>query len=186
MPRAGYREAGGGAVPGVLLCILAAVAQGWAGLHSIQYVETQDIPQLREGRMYYSLNIVFDVAPLQHWTYYDRASGELVVDFYGVTLRSPEITMERSTVFFSFSVVNLATTMSLSGERAQIRIGADAGWNIESRVYGGASLQLTVWRPIARPVEKRRVNWWVPATVLAPLLAGVAVFVTVRAVLDGE
>lgn len=170
----------------MFLLVVMILAPARASLRSVLYVETEDMPEIKDGRITYRMSIVFDEVPSQFWNYYDSRTNEIVIDFYGVTLRSPQISMTGSSIFKSFLVSNLATSMSLTGEQAQIRIGADPGWNIESTCQGSKQIRIKVSREIKRVVEEKPFSWQIPVLIAAPVLAGVCAFFVIRAVQGDE
>jgi len=167
---------GFGTLWSAVFCLVCTVAQAWGGLHTVKYVEIENKPELVEGQLLYRLSIVFDIVPEHFFVYYDNQNQQIVLDCYGATMRAADISMEGSAIFTSFSVVNSATNMSLTGEQAQVRIGADPGWNIEAVPQQDNSIRIVAQRELTRKIEPEKFNWQVPLMIAAPVVAGLGAF----------
>lgn len=165
-----------------VLC--AAVSAPAAETHTIQQVRITDAPRVTNRRMLYMMDIKFDRRPEEYWAFYDEEQGAVIVDFYDIVLRGPIVSPPSNKVFQSFSVENLRSKMTLSGKRAQIRIGADPGWHVEAEPMGKFIIRLKFWRELKRPKPQNKPQWhWVIALTLAAA-AGIVTFFAVGSLTD--
>jgi hypothetical protein len=166
-------------------CVLAAgVSAPAVETHTIQEVRITDAPRVMNRRMVYVMDIKFDRRPEEFWAFYDRKQGVVVVDFYDIKLRGPIVTPPTNPVFQSFSVEKLRSKMTLSGLRAQIHVGADPGWHVETEPMNKFVIRLKLWRKLKRPQRERGPRWaWVIPLSLAAA-AGIAAFFVVDNLTD--
>ena len=167
------------------VCVLAAPVSTLAvETHTIQEVRITDAPRVMNRRMVYMMDIKFDRRPEEFWAFYDRKQGVVIVDFYDIKLRGPIVTPPTNRVFQSFSVEMLRSKMTLSGLRAQIRIGADPGWHVEAEPMNKFVIRLRLWRELRRPRRDTGPQWaWVIALSLVAA-AGIATFFGVSSLND--
>lgn len=132
------------------------------------------VPKIADGRMAYSMDLVFDRAPVDCWVHYDAPSSVIIVDMYGDTLDNAVGSLPRNLVFKSISMRNMSTTMSLSGVRAQIGVSVDSGWSASLAAAGQDTLRLTVSRVLVVKPSNARATRRRVLYVLTTTLAGLA------------
>ncbi len=136
-------------IAGVVLFV-SIIASGRT--HYLLSAEQVQAPILRDKRLYYTLDLVFDETPRHYWVYYDGRDREFVVDLYGAEIKArSELDTVVGIVFKGLSVVNRESSMSLSGKQAQIRIGSEPGWHFTADEVDHKTVRISAWKRIEAP-----------------------------------
>jgi len=146
---------------------------------TITGVTITQTPRVDANRMIYTMDLSFSERPRDYWAYYDGKAGAIVLDFYGISLKSLVSSPPLNKIFTSLVIKNLESEMSLSGKRALILVGCDAGWHFDATTQEKQkTVRLTIWRELTfeKPARNRS---WIWAVVLGSAAAvGLAVGLT--------
>lgn len=165
----------------LLIITLVCTASLCGDQYSISHVKASDRPIVDSGRITYSMDIVFIERPNNYWVFYDGKKEKIVIDFYGLSLSSPKIALPKTGIFRDFTVANMTTRMSLSGERAQILVGTDPGWNIEAQSIRRNTIRVRMWKRLKPAPPKREPKApLLLAFIATPVAVGLATFFIVR------
>ena len=144
---------------------------------SLEAIRPVRPPIIQKNRITYTLEFAFKKCPQEYWVFYDKTSKKMVIDFYGFRIAAPQLAIKGTSFARDPEIKNIETSLSLTGNRAQILFSLEEGWHHESSVVSGKILQLHLWRNLkpAEIVNKRKYNPVVPIVITA-LCAGLATF----------
>jgi hypothetical protein len=138
-------------------------------------ISVSKVPVIRNSRMVYEMNLVFDKSPQDFWAYYDAKRSSIVVDVYGDSVKGEDKSLPKNLVFKRMTVRNMSSPMSLSGARSQLRIEIDSGWDVSALPVGSDTLRVLVARQLAAqsPPKPSPQRWsaYVFATAVAGLVS---------------
>lgn len=124
-------------------------------------------PKIQNGTITHFLSIPFDTCPGDYWVYYNTSSGKMVIDFYGVQIKSEKLDSLKNPIVGDFEIKNMESVMSLSGKRSQILFSLEKGWHYDASVAPENTLQLKLWRKLKQPevLRKKQFNIAAPITI---------------------
>jgi hypothetical protein len=155
------------------LCILASEVRAVEVRKNLQISP----PKIQDGTITHFLSIPFDTCPADYWVYYNASSGKMVIDFYGVQLKSEELDSLKNPIVGDIEIKNMETLMSLSGKRSQILFSLEKGWHYDASVVPDNTLQLKLWRKLKQPEILRKKQFNIAALLTITLIgAGIISF----------
>jgi hypothetical protein len=120
--------------------------------YSLKSVTMVKAPSVKERRVMYSLDLIFNSCPENYWIYYDYDRRRLVVDIYGGFCKvDPGLRMFRENLFKGIDVINQETLMSMSKKQAKVYIGADPAWHFEAGTINSNTIRITAWKFFETP-----------------------------------
>jgi hypothetical protein len=137
-------------------------------------------PNVSGKELIYRTDLVFSKAPESYWIFYDKATGELVMDIYGgsVAYRDAGVLGENQ-VFSKLQVENRETSMALSGQQALVRLKAEPGWRYEARTLNRAAVRIVARKGLSTPRTAKRRGRRVVLYVLAAIVASAGTFLLI-------
>ncbi len=130
--------------------------------YRIEQVSPSQTPRIVDSRIYYTLDILFNTLPSNHWMFYDRSSSSLVLDFLDIHLDYAPTSIPGQSPFSSIKVSNLTSQglsakKSVTGKQSRVSIGLDSIWHFETSTREKSVLTITIWRELRPqlPVQKK-------------------------------
>ncbi|NLG18097.1 MAG: hypothetical protein GX556_12265 [Fibrobacter sp.] len=144
-----------------LICLIALLMPPSILALEAQVIELLGNPKLSAPKVHnatitHYLSIPLSSCPSEYWVYYDASMKKMIVEFYGVQVKSPPLDSLKNPVIRNMEVVNQESLMSLSGKRSQITFSIESGWHYDSRIVSKNSLQLKLWRKINHVEELKK------------------------------
>lgn len=130
-------------------------------------------PQVRDGAVHYSLDILLDARPGIFWCYYDRHKRALVVELLDTRLESGDFSIPPKLPFGKPIVARLSSKKSITRDVSTIVIPLEEGWHHECSSKEDCVMRIEVWKPLQhRAARHRRSIGIIPYILLGALAAG--------------
>jgi hypothetical protein len=145
------------------ICIFGVVCGSGPGdtilLKYIPVVLAPEI-ELKEKVIRNTVDFVFDKCPKDYWVYYDKRARQLVIEFFGVSLKAESPRIKGTSIVGDPSISNHETSLALNGKSAQVRMNMNEQWHYDTWVINGKILRLQLWKPLKpRKLGKSRKPW---------------------------
>jgi hypothetical protein len=129
-----------------LLFIFGLFILAHAETYVLRKVELTSKPVINKNRVTYTLDLVFYSSPDEFWAYYDSAIGRIIIDMYDCKIEGPEEEVLKNDLFNGLFVKNLNSSMSLSGEHAQVQIPLSKEWHVEAQKFDAQIMRIKFWK----------------------------------------
>jgi hypothetical protein len=175
-----------GYIPYLQWCIVLLFSvQGVSENFVLSDIGLSGTPQVRGNRIHFAIDLVFQQRPEDYWVYYDQVKQEIVVEFYGVTIKKEEtIRLAENEVVEDIEIVNTPTTMSLTKEMARIALAVDPGWHIYASSAKEDIIRIILWRELKTgEAKKKRKALPIAIGILSGFAFGIITFVVLLQVL---
>lgn len=147
----------------IMLCVIPYALSHfylYAAECVLRDVIQQRAPVIKNKRVTYTMDLVFDNTPKNYWIFYDKKAETLVIDIYGSHIQKAKtLKIPPSRGFFrGVETSNHNTAMSLSGLQSKIKIGADDGWHFEASTLDTSVIRISAWKNIEKKSDEPKKN----------------------------
>jgi len=148
------------------------VAQDMITLRTIVPI---DVPVIEDRTLRLKVDLVFDHCPDEYWLHYNKETGRLVIEFFGVHVNAPQAKIRGSAVISDLKVVNNETMFALNGKSSQVSMLIKEGWHYDSRIIAEKVLRIQLWMPLnpSRVLEAEKKRPLLPLLILVIAVVGV-------------
>ena len=114
----------------------------------LRMIPTVEAPVIEKKILRLNVDFVFNRCPQEYWIHYNRETGRIVIEFFGLHIDAPPLTIKGTSVVSDLTLFNNETNLALNAKNAQISMAMQEGWHYESWIIGGKVLRLQLWMPL--------------------------------------
>lgn len=156
-------------------------------IYAVEEVKLKSIskvgsPKIIKDRIIYDVMLNFKTfVPKEHWVFFNKAEQKLVIDFYDAKITSDSLFITGTDLISEPEILNIESSMALSGKRAQVLFTIKDGLHYETTHLSDSTLNLQLWRYLEHSIYKNRSVFIIPSIVT---LIAAAIVTTIALVRD--